>query len=369
MRRFSSLAVSALLLAISAPLFAEDSPAKSSSGSQAYATAVDKAIAYLQKTQNADGSFGVQKTPAITAICITGVLKNGRSPDDPFVAKSLKYITGFVREDGGIYKDDSPVQNYETSLSVVCLAAANKDGRYNKEVKAAEAYLKKIQWSGGEENPKFGGAGYGKKNRPDLSNTAMLLDALKATGANQDDPAVKAALIFVSRCQNLESEHNTTAAAAKVNDGGFYYAADPPESFAERTPDMPEGALRSYGSMTYAGLKSMIYAGLTKDDKRVKAAVAWAQKNYDLKQNPGMGTAGLFYYFQTLAKALDAVGDESFTDAKGVAHKWRAEIATELAALQKADGSWANDNKRWVEDDPALVTGYCLLTLSYCRSK
>ena len=31
------------------------------------------------------------------------------------------------------------------------------------------------------------------------------------------------ALVFVSRCQNLETEHNTTPFAAKNPDGGFYY--------------------------------------------------------------------------------------------------------------------------------------------------
>ena len=70
----------------------------------------------------------------------------------------------------------------------------------------------------------------------------------------------------------------------------------------------PDGGLRSYGSMTYAGLKSMIYAGVGPDDPRVKAAFKWAQKHYDLKTNPGMGTAGLYYYYHTFAKALDAMG-------------------------------------------------------------
>jgi squalene-hopene/tetraprenyl-beta-curcumene cyclase len=54
--------------------------------------------------------------------------------------------------------------------------------------------------------------------------------------------------------------------------------------------------LRSYASMTYAGLKSMIYAGLTPDDPRVKAAVAWLAKNYTLESNPGLGDAGLYIF-------------------------------------------------------------------------
>ena len=36
-------------------------------------------------------------------------------------------------------------------------------------------------------------------------------------------PALQKALIFISRSQNLESDKNDTAFAAKINDGGFYY--------------------------------------------------------------------------------------------------------------------------------------------------
>ena len=61
--------------------------------------------------------------------------------------------------------------------------------------------------------------------------------------------------------------------------------------------------------MTYAGLKSMIYAGVKKDDPRVKAAYEWVQKHYTLDENPGMGGNGLYYYYHTFAKALDAIGD------------------------------------------------------------
>ena len=61
--------------------------------------------------------------------------------------------------------------------------------------------------------------------------------------------------------------------------------------------------------MTYAGLKSMIYAGVGPDDPRVKAAVKWlASSTTALDENPGMGTAGLYYYYQTFAKALAAMG-------------------------------------------------------------
>ena len=139
--------------------------------------------------------------------------------------------------------------------------------------------------------------------------------------------------IFVSRCQNLESEHNTSPFAAKVNDGGFYYTiAAGGQSQAGNTPD---GGLRSYGSMTYAGLKSMIYAGVSRDDPRVKAAYEWIQEHYTLDENPGMGEQGLYYYYHTFAKALDTIGDEQVVDADGKSHDWRAELAAAVGVARK----------------------------------
>ncbi len=80
--------------------------------------------------------------------------------------------------------------------------------------------------------------------------------------------------------------------------------------------------------MTYAGLKSMIYAGVDKDDQRVKAAVEWARQHYTLDENPGLGDAGLYYYFHTFAKALDAMGQPTVVDDEGVEHDWRQEPPT-----------------------------------------
>ncbi len=362
----------ALIVSIPLALAAAEPAAKPASDSAAFEQAVNKAIEYLKtKGQSPDGSYNKQLGPSVTALVTTGILRHGRSPDDPVVAKSLKFVEGYAQKDGGIYSEGSSVQNYETSISVMCLAAANKDKRYDKTIKNAEKFLKGLQWDGEEghdpSSPFYGGAGYGNSKRPDLSNTSFLIDALKAAGTGAEDESLKKALIFVSRCQNLESEHNTTEFSAKNPDGGFYYT--PAAGGQSQAGKTPEGGLRSYGSMTYAGLKSMIFAGVGPDDPRVQAATKWLQKNYDVKSNPNMGDAGLYYYYHTFAKALDALGQDIFVDADGKKHDWRAELRAELISRQNPDGSWLNDNNRWLENDPNLVTGYALLTLSYCRPK
>ena len=332
--------------------------------------AVQKGIDHLRtKGQTDEGAFTPAIGPGITAIVTASVLRNGRTVDDPLVAKGLKYLEGFVQPNGGIYDPKSRIQNYETCLGVVCFSEANVKGRYDAILKNADKYLKGLQSDEKDgrkpSDVEYGGVGYGGAGRPDLSNTHFLMEALEAAGDGPDDEAVKRALVFVSRCQNLETEYNTTAFAAKDPDGGFYYTpAGGGSSPAGKTAG---GGLRSYGSMTYAGLKSMIFAGLKADDPRVKAAIDWTQKHYTLTENPGLGEAGLYYYYHLFAKALDAAGQETITDSDGKVHHWRTELAAELARRQQPDGSWINKDSRWMEGDPNLVTGYALLTLSYCR--
>jgi squalene-hopene/tetraprenyl-beta-curcumene cyclase len=349
--------------------FADDAPAKVDLPKVKVATA--RAADFLKKAQAEDGSFSGRSGPGVTAIVAAGLLRSGQAVDDATVAKAFKYLESNRHEDGGVYQSGSNHKNYETCLAITAFKEANRDRRYDDLLAAAEKFVKKEQWDEdegkSEDNVFYGGAGYGSASRPDLSNTGFLLDALHELGRGDDDPAIQKALIFVSRCQNLKSKYNTEPFADKVNDGGFIYSpAEGGQSPAGKTDD---GGLRSYGSMTYAGFKSMIYAGVKKDDPRVKAAYEWIQKHYTLDENPGMGPQGLYYYYHTFAKALDAMGEDKFVDSAGKSHNWRAELADKYIAAQKPDGSWTNDNKRWMENDPNLVTAYGLLCLSYCEHK
>ena len=334
---------------------------------------VDNAVRYLQTSQAKDGSFSSHLGPAITALVATGLMEHGRTPADPLVRDALEYVLGFVQEDGSICNPEAKYRNYETCVAIQCLKKASSfDGvgkKYAKPLAPAEAFLKGLQWDEeeghGEESTSYGGAGYGKHGRPDLSNTTFLIDALHTLGRGKEDPAMQRALAFVSRTQNLETEHNTTKFAALVGDGGFYYT--PAAGGASQAGNTDNGGLRSYGSMTYAGLKSMIYAGLDQSDPRVKAAYDWISRNYTIETNPGMGTSGLFYYYHTFAKALGTMKVDDLQDANGNAHNWRSELATKLASLQNPDGSWTNENERWLESDPNLSTAYSLLALAYCK--
>jgi squalene-hopene/tetraprenyl-beta-curcumene cyclase len=355
-------------------------PAESAGPAQAdWDRSVDRAIRFLRVQQAADGSFSKEKSIGVTGVVLTGVLKTGRVPNnDPLVAKGLGFLETLINDKEGHLAGDKPrdqLKNYVTSINVMAFATADRNGKYKVIVDKAAHYLKQLQWDDAEGKGRgdnyYGGAGYDSKSRPDLSNTQMFIDALKEAGVPQSDEAYKRALIFVSRCQNLKGEHNDQPWAEKINDGSFIYsAAGPGETKGDPGPN---GELPGYGSMTYAGIKSLIYAGVDKNDPRVKNALDWIRKNYTVEENPGMPKArsqqGLFYYYHTMAKCMDALGEDYFVDAKGVKHDWRKDLFEALVKRQKADGSWSNEVDRWFEGDANLVTGYALMTLSYCKPR
>jgi squalene-hopene/tetraprenyl-beta-curcumene cyclase len=344
----------------------------------AWQTTIDKAYDFLKSTQKPDGSFAPPRAgePGVAALVAAGLVRCGKSISDPVVAKALGYLEKAIQPDGGIYSQG--LANYTTCLAVLAFKESNADGKYNAAIKAANEFLRTLQYGDGNDvtdsDAKFGGAGYDKKgNRggPDMSNTHFFLEALLASGTSRDEAATKRAITFLSRCQNLPGEFNDQAYAKQTSDddkGGFVY--NPAQVNDMKSPKRTAaGGLRSEGGMTYAGLKSFLYAGVSKDDPRVKAAVTWIRKHYSLTENPGQGTAGLFYYYHVFAKAMDALGEEPFVDAKGTKHNWRQELFDVLKASQKPDGSWANANNAFLESLPALATAFAVLALSYCKLK
>jgi squalene-hopene/tetraprenyl-beta-curcumene cyclase len=331
----------------------------------------ERGIAFLRPRQDAKGGWSTQREPGVTALVVTALLRSGQvAPGDPAVTKALSYLEGFIGPKGGL--SEAPHANYSTSIAIVAFREANVNGRYDRTLKAGQDFLKTMQWDESEGKTRddafYGGAGYGGTNsRPDLSNTAFFIEALRETGLPADDPNLRKAIIFVSRCQNLKSEFNDQAWAGKVNDGGFIYTAA--KGGQTMAGEAPGGGLRSYASMTYAGLKSMIYAGLARDDPRVKAALTYITQHYTLDENPGLGQQGLYYYYHTFAKTMAVLDQPALRDAHGVSHDWRAELVAALAKRQQPEGGWVNPKDRFMEGDPNLVTAYALLALAYARTK
>jgi squalene-hopene/tetraprenyl-beta-curcumene cyclase len=326
---------------------------------------------FLLAGQNSDGAWTPEAGPGITCLVLKAlVAEPSVGPEHPAVRRGVAWVLRFQHEDGGFYSPEGLIKNYETSVALSMLAGL-PGKRFEEQVAKAQKYLTDLQWDEGEEkssdDPWYGGSGYGRGKRPDLSNTQMMLEALRDSGLPPDDPAYKKALIFIQRCQML-GESNDQVFAKGSTQGGFIYSpANGGESKGGQVEIDGRTELRTYGTMTYAGFKSMLYAGLSKDDLRVRAALSWMTRHWTLDHNPNMperqSQEGLYYYYHVFGRALEAYGQDRIEDATGREHDWRTELLAKLARLQREDGSWVNEQDRWMEGIPSLTTAYAMLAL------
>lgn len=332
-------------------------------------------VAYLKAAQAEDGTWSKAAHPGITAVALTGLLRSGKvTAEDPVAVKGLKFVETLVDAKEGHIAAGENLRHkfYTTSVNVQALKASGLK-KYDGTIAGAVAYLKRGQVGADDgkkpDDANYGGFGYGPGSRGDMSNTHFALDALVAAGVPKGDEVYKKTLVFVSRAQNLKSEVNDLPWAGKINDGSFVYVVgSAPGGAAPADAPRP-----GYGSMTFAGLKSLAICGVGKDDPRYKKAMEWVTKNYSVDINPGRtegaGGQGYYYYLVSMAKCLDTLGVDEITDANGKAHDWRADITRALAFRQRKDGSWGSDFALWMESDPNLDTAYALIALSYTKPK
>ncbi len=322
--------------------------------------AVDAGLKFLKSKQGANGS--VWNSVGLTALSLRAILENPRGvadADKPAVERYAAFIASKANPDGSICEIQHD-QSYNTAVAITALAAT-KDPKYATVIANGQKYITKKQV--GEDrgflpvDNWYGGLGYGGDERPDMSNTYIALESLRATSYDPKDPVWQKALIFVNRMQN-RSESNDQKYAG--NDGGFLYspAYNPPEY---------GGGTQSYGTVTAAGLISLLFVGVDKADPRVQAAHQWLAVNYTLDSNPGTNSkGGLFYFYNALAKVMYAYGEKEFVDGHGQRHNWRDEIAERLVLLQNADGSWINkESGLWWEDKPELASAWSVIALEH----
>ena len=341
-----------------------------------------KGVAFLVAQRESDGGWSLGQgamKPAITAMALKALIQHpDYGPQSAAVRKGFDVLLKFRQKDGGIYDPKMGMVNYTTAVSVMALSAAG-DPKHKAVLKGAVAFLKGQQITTGSQTPDgkkitkdhpfSGGVSYGRHGRPDLSNVGMWMQALHEAGVSADDAAIQRALLFVTRTQNDAESNKRPWAVKGPSDGGFVYApatekdVNTGESNAGRAFG---GGLRSYGSMTYVGFMSLLYAGVGPEDPRVRAAFRWIRKYWRLDSNPNMpqkqSKQGLYYYYHAFAKALRAWGRPVITDMKGVKHNWRHELIDKLAQLVRPDGSWVGE-VRWNEGSPVLVTCFALLAM------
>ncbi len=329
---------------------------------EALDAALVKGEQFLLANQAPEGWWSDKQMPALTALPLWA-LTTGTNAPSAALERAAKYVLSTQREDGGFYvpkpgRGGSGLGNYNTS---VCLSALYVSGRApTAALLKAREYIASSQLTG--DDTYAGGFGYDKASRrryADLSNTSYALDAMRRTESLEElrpngkrvDVDWGKALSFV---EGLIKDEGTDKGGAAYNDRTAQAGT--------ATNANQRVALRAYGSMTYAAVLSMCHAKLDRSDPRVKQSLAYCEKYWSLEENPGMGNQGLYYYYDILARALAAAGVEKVGD-----HEWKKELAAKLISLQKADGSWANDNNRFWEADPILCTSFAMLTLRLCK--
>jgi len=369
-----------LLAAVSCGLHAAPAAKKTKPLDDAHkATAkklTDAGVKFLLTQKDAKGGWSMEQganRPAITGMVLKVLLQH---PDydssSPEVVAGFKTLMTHRKADGGFYEPNIGLPNYTTSIAIMAMVAA-EDPKFKPDIDRAVKFLRTQQIRPGDKTPKGqtvkkdagfdGGVSYGKHGRPDGSNQQMWIQAMADAGVKADDPDMQRANAFMLRLQNRKESNDADYIQEGPNDGGYIYALG--ESKAG--PWRNGRGLRSYGSLTYAGFKSMLHAGMARNDPRVKSAFKWIQRYWRLESNPNMpklkSQQGLFYYYHVFAKSLRMWGEPVILDTKGVKHNWRHELIDALAKRALKDGSWINKgSSRWNEGNPVLAT--CFATLA-----
>ncbi|MEE9391443.1 MAG: prenyltransferase/squalene oxidase repeat-containing protein [Planctomycetota bacterium] len=352
--------------------------------------AIDRAIKYLRKHQDPKtGAVSVAlpvmpqtRHPGVTAMAVLAYLnaphRSYNYKDDPFVRNALDWVASLQKDDGSIYESDSI--GYVTSLAVAALVESG-EASFAGRIEKARDFLLRLQAN--EESgyrPKdrfFGGVGYGGDERPDLSNTQFAVEAVRKAGLEPGHKFFKAAVTYLERCQNnsetndqiwKDSEGNEVRPG---NDGGAIYLPGESKAGIQVLPDGSRVFI-SYGSMSYALLKTYLFCDIDRRDPRVRAVAKWCVSNFDLDKHPGFSAGekgteqyqGLYYYYYSMAKALGVYGKDIIEDEAGVKRDWARELSEKLLSLQRSDGSFVNDqNGRWREGYAVIATCYATIAL------
>jgi len=336
--------------------------------------AVDRSLDWLSGKQKDDGSWSNADFPALTALPLWAFAQSRHARKSEVENAAIRYILSCAHDKGGIYRKvpgrkGGGLSNYNTAI---CMTALHATGRADVRaaVLKARSFVAGGQYFGDDQYR--GGFGYDastKRTYTDLLNTYYASQAMRLTAAVEEfrpKNEKRADIDWAETVKYVERMQNKPDSGPE-NAGGFFYNPTDPKA-GTVTNASGDVVFRSFGSITYAGLLAMVFADISSADVRVRSTFEWAERNWTLDENPGMGQQGLYFFYHVLTRGLGAAGKELITQADGEQLNWKEAVAQKILSMQKIDpdnghGFWVNENGRFWENDPVLATAYCLLAL------
>jgi hypothetical protein len=315
--------------------------------------AIRRGQQFLKRSQNADGSWGglMFTREAISPLVTLALLESGLTTADPAVSRALAYL-----------RRVDPTQlhqwcTYVTALHTMALAAAGPLERDLPLIQRNARALEAIQVPSGPNRGAWTyGAVLGDFGPWDNSNTQFAILGLHAAAEAgvQIDPRVW-----------IRARNHFLACQSK--DGGWGYSA----------------IGSSYGSMTVAGIASLIITGMNLQQSRerlegsqilgcgqvsrdvaLERGLQWVGRNSGISIGPGGQVLSIrnpgnnswtFYYLYGLERAGRLSGQRFFGR-----HDWYREGAEWLVSVQdRFTGAWQSGL-----ESELLATPFALLFLS-----
>jgi hypothetical protein len=297
--------------------------------------AVDRALKYLQKSQEKDGSWARDRySPPVTALCVMAFLQAGHAAGDgdyeDTVQKGLEYVLKFKGTKADLIAGWYGNEMYQHGICTLMLAQAlpKCKGKLTQDVKAklekAVAAILKGQRTSDPKSPHFGGWRYLQKGTDsDLSVSGWQIQALRAAksaGCEVPKESLSLAIDYVRRCGGSVT-------------GGFRY--------------FPGGRL------TVPCTASAVFALLEPRDAQPDKLITQAGA-YVLKNPPRWGDGHFFYGTYYGSQAMFRLGGDFWKE-------YQPKLYAVLLDNQKPDGSWLGARATF---GPNYCTAMAVLSLT-----
>ncbi|MBL9150641.1 MAG: terpene cyclase/mutase family protein [Phycisphaerae bacterium] len=274
--------------------------------------AVARGLEYLKSIQNTDGSFGrgkYGKHVGITGLCALAFMADGHLPGrgkyGDVVQKAMDFILEHATETGLLAVDTTQGPMYGHGFATLFLGEIY--GMNPDDDRVRDALTRAVQLIVNSQNEQGGWRYNPVPYDADVSVTICQIMALRSArnaGIKVPKETIDAAVKYVRDCQNA--------------DGGFRYMKDSGVSAWPRTA---------------AGVASLFYAGVYKDDAIDRGLAYLLQTSLPTGNGGALGQAHYFYGHYYAVQAMYLAGGERW-------NRWWPAIRGELLARQEASGAW-----------------------------